>query len=332
MEKIVIFGTGSVAEVLFHELNDETEIVAFVNSDENINEYHGYMVVRPCDIAGLDYDKIIVASGYYDAIEAILLENHVSPEDIVGYIFDDGDFYIRTKDEIDDYLNRRYNRSYMKRILRSSRILPKLYPSTVWKNNAFSNVRKDFVREQALAYLSQEIERRQVVGAVAELGVFKGDFTVVINEAFPKRRLYLFDTFCGFSEEDVASDDNTENKENELKKFKDTSVELVLSRLRSDSDCVVKKGYFPDTFDLQDESFAFVSVDLNMKSAVSAALSLIWPRISVGGYMMISDYNAPFYEGTREAIQEYCDVNGITVVALPDLYGSVLLCKNGEIK
>lgn len=330
MEKILIFGTGSVAEVLFHELNANTEILAFIHSDESVTEYHGFPVIRPEEIGKYPPVKIIVASGYYFAIEKILLNLGIEKDRIVGFIFDEIEFYQQTSKMMKEHFEKEYHRDYMNRILKSDTLLPTLYPSVIWKNNAFPDVKKDFVREQTLSYLAQEISRKQIPGAIAELGVFKGDFTVVINDVFPDKKLYLFDTFCGFSEEDVELDDNTENKQNEMKKFKDTSVELVLSRLRKDSDYVVKKGYFPDTFDLEEEIFSFVSIDLNMKAAVSAALKLIWPRLSVGGYMLISDYNAPFYEGTREAIQEFCDVNGITIVALADLYGSALLCKNGE--
>lgn len=329
MEKILIFGTGSVAEVLFHELNEETEILAFIHSDESVTEFHGYPVIRPNMISQYDYSMIVIASGYYYAMEKILLDLGVKQERIAGYIFDEIPFYQDIADKMEQTINADYHRSYMKKILKSDRILPRLYPCVIWKNNAFSEIRKDFVREQTLAYAAEEIKRKHVPGAIAELGVFKGDFTVVMNDAFPDRVLYLFDTFCGFASEDVK-DDQTANKQNELRKFKDTSVEYVLSRLREDAQCVVKKGYFPDTFDLHAEQFAFVSVDLNMKKAVMSALELLWPRISPGGYMLISDYNAPFYEGTREAVQAFCDERNIAIVALPDLYGSALLCKSGE--
>lgn len=330
MEKILIFGTGSVAEVLFGELNDAVEVLAFIHSDENVTEFHGYPVIRPRDISGYAYSKVIIASGYYFAMEKILLEHGVPQEKIAGFIFDESEFYLKTAGEMDRFFNDSFHRDYMKKILRSDRLLPVLYPCCVWKNNAFPKIRKDFVREQTTAYLAQELKRKNVEGAIAELGVFQGDFTVVMNDAFPDRVIYLFDTFCGFASADVLEDENTSNKQNELRKFKDTSVEHVLSRLRDDAQCVVKKGYFPDTFDLHTEKFAFVSVDLNMKNAVMSALELIWPRISPGGYMLISDYNAPFYEGTREAVQAFCDERGIAIVALPDLYGSALLCKNGD--
>ena len=41
-------------------------------------------------------------------------------------------------------------------------------------------------------------------GAVAECGVNRGDFSMYINEYFPHKHLYLFDTFEGFSEIDLS--------------------------------------------------------------------------------------------------------------------------------
>ena len=56
----------------------------------------------------------------------------------------------------------------------------------------------DFVRISSLELLAQEMNTGQVEGDCAEVGVYKGDFASVINRYFPKRRLYLFDTFKGF--------------------------------------------------------------------------------------------------------------------------------------
>jgi O-methyltransferase len=50
------------------------------------------------------------------------------------------------------------------------------------------------------------IYRNNVSGSVAELGVFEGEFAKHINKQFPERKLYLFDTFDGFSDEDIKKE------------------------------------------------------------------------------------------------------------------------------
>src|SRR5215217_3679490 len=60
----------------------------------------------------------------------------------------------------------------------------------------------DYIRLSTLELLSHEIKANNVPGNVAELGVFKGKFARFINQYFPDRSLYLFDTFEGFDQRD----------------------------------------------------------------------------------------------------------------------------------
>ena len=59
----------------------------------------------------------------------------------------------------------------------------------------------DYVRISLLELVSYEIRDRKILGSVAEVGVYKGDFAKYINYFFPDRKLYLFDTFEGFPDE-----------------------------------------------------------------------------------------------------------------------------------
>lgn len=326
--KIFVFGTGSVANLLLHKFKKGIEILAFVNSDTAIKVFNGYKVVTPDDICKYDFDYILIASGYYEDIEKMLLDLGIDQEKIVGFIFDNAKTYQELNQAIDSYLNIRLKRDIAKTIFKDDVFFPEVCGVTIWKNNCFKKVYKDFVREQTVNLLAQEIERKCILGDVAELGVFKGDFTIIINKAFPTKKLYLFDTFNGFTNHDIEEDNSIDNKEYELQKFKDTSEELVLSRLEiKECDCEIKKGFFPDTFDLWNNSFCFVSIDLNLRNPVEKGLEIFYPRMAKGGYIMISDYNAPFYEGTRNAVQQYCDSNDISYMPIPDLYGSVIIMK-----
>ena len=49
-----------------------------------------------------------------------------------------------------------------------------------------------------LSMAARTSRERNIPGAAAELGVYKGDFAAEINKAFPDRTLYLLDTFEGF--------------------------------------------------------------------------------------------------------------------------------------
>ena len=104
----------------------------------------------------------------------------------------------------------------------------------------------DYIRLSTLELVAEEMNSQKLIGAVAELGVYKGKFARYINKYFPERKLYLFDTFKGFDVKDV---------ETEVKKtfskgdqdFGNTSVQSVLGIMPYPDQCIIKEGYFPDT-------------------------------------------------------------------------------------
>ena len=92
--------------------------------------------------------------------------------------------------------------------------------------------------------------------------------------------------------------------------------------------CIVKKGYFPDTYDLDDtEEFCLVSLDVDLYESIYSGLEVFYPRLVAGGYIMIHDYNNLSYCGTKMAVQEYCDSHGISYVPIADVAGSVIITK-----
>ena len=122
--------------------------------------------------------------------------------------------------------------------------------------------------------------------AVAELGVYKGEFAKEINRIFPESKLYLFDTFEGFSEVDAVSERQrgyTDN--NQTGYFSDTSVQQVLNKMSFPNKCIVKKGFFPDTAEEIDENFVFVNIDVDLYEPILSGLRWFYPRmVSGGGY------------------------------------------------
>src|SRR6187402_3528402 len=66
--------------------------------------------------------------------------------------------------------------------------------------------RMDFVRLATLELVAHDIYRENIPGDTAEVGVYRGEFALKINAAFPDRKLYLFDTFEGFHDEDKSFD------------------------------------------------------------------------------------------------------------------------------
>ncbi|BBO14649.1 TylF/MycF/NovP-related O-methyltransferase [Bradyrhizobium sp. TM102] len=193
--------------------------------------------------------------------------------------------------------------------------------------NVFENLyTNEYVRLSTLDLIADEIARKQVVGAVAELGVYKGYFARRINEAFPGRTLYLFDTFAGF---DAAEEQADRNRGLVHKRdFSDTNERDVLRRMPSPSHCVVRKGLFPSTaVGLESELFCFVSIDTDLHDPILAGLNFFYDRLSPGGYIFVHDYNNSQFPGAKAAVQTFAEARKISLVPLPDVYGTAILTR-----
>src|SRR3954454_22146761 len=88
----------------------------------------------------------------------------------------------------------------------------------------------DYVRYSTLGLCYEEISESSIAGNVAELGVYKGDFSKRLNQLFPDKKLYLFDTFSGFDERDVSIEHN-QGYSDGSQDFSNTSIDLVLKKM-----------------------------------------------------------------------------------------------------
>lgn len=326
---ILIFGTGSVSEYIYNRLDlDKIRILAFINTVDNGFVFHEIPVIPLEKIVEFKYDYIVIASGYVDSIKQSLLSANVPSDKIIAFIFDESSFYNNLAVKIDADINSEYHRDLIVPYLKSGEKLSHVFPTVFWQSEtSIDYIEKDYVREQTVRLIANQMTCCGIGGDVAELGVFRGDFTVVLQREFPNRCLYLYDTFSGFSNSDISSDTSINNKVGENNKFKDTSASFVLNRLPNDSNVIINEGLFPETFDENIGKFCFVSIDFNLYSPVKSALELFYSHVSEGGYILVSDYNAPFYSGTHRAVDEFCEEYHLVPIPIADFYGSVLIQK-----
>lgn len=184
----------------------------------------------------------------------------------------------------------------------------------------------DFVRYTTLELCCNELNVNKVNGNAAELGVYKGNFAQRINYLMPDRKLYLFDTFEGFHEEDIKKE-VSKNFSSGEQDFSDTSVELVLNKMKNRSNCIVKKGYFPGTATDIDDKFCFVSIDADLYEPILNGLKFFYPRLENKGYIFVHDFNNDDYKGARQAVLEFCNENNIGYTPIPDTGGSIIITK-----
>ncbi|MBO6178026.1 MAG: hypothetical protein J6O04_02485 [Selenomonadaceae bacterium] len=96
-------------------------------------------------------------------------------------------------------------------------------------------------RVRALEHFRELCDIYGIDGAVAEVGVYQGDFAKHINRLFPERKLYLYDTFEGFAQKDLQQ----ESEGSEVATYThyaNTSMELVLSKMIYPQNVVMRGG------------------------------------------------------------------------------------------
>jgi O-methyltransferase len=186
--------------------------------------------------------------------------------------------------------------------------------------------RLDYVRLSSLELAAEEIYRNNISGSVAEVGVYRGDFAKYLNIVFPDRKLYLFDTFEGFDKRDVHVEVKSKYSGGQ-QDFSDTSTEVVLSKMIHRSNCIVRKGFFPETAKGISEKFCFVSLDADLYAPILSGLEFFYPLLSPGGYIFVHDFNNDEYKGARQAVQEFCSRHQCTYVPVGDIGGTAVIGK-----
>ena len=188
-------------------------------------------------------------------------------------------------------------------------------------------VNLDYVRYSTLGLCYEEILKNNVAGSVAELGVYKGDFSKRLNQLFPDRKLYLFDTFSGFDERDISIEHNKGYSDGS-QDFSNTSIDLVLGKMVAPHNCIIKKGIFPQTIVGINDTFCFVSLDADLFEPIYQGLKFFYPRLENGGYIFVHDFNNKLYKGARQAVMTYCNENEVGYTPIPDSGGTVIITKN----
>lgn len=182
----------------------------------------------------------------------------------------------------------------------------------------------DYCRFRTFELMADEISRKGVDGEAAELGVYKGTFSRLINAKFPDRRLYLFDTFQSFDQEEYKEELEKERCQHGfIDVFKDTSVDKVISDMPYPQQCVPRAGLFPDTAKgLEAVRYAFVSIDVDFERSIYEGLKYFYPRLNKGGAIFVHDYNNYFLHGVKKAVDLYEECMGGQLIRMPIADGS----------
>ena len=312
---IYVWGTGCGASELIEAGLEPERIAAFVDSYPNGDNFLGRKVLLPEQLPLSDCDLLIITARHADAIAKRCMELNIPREKCL---------FLKNNQSLTDRNDRctasgLLSEDLLKKLLPKHRIVPT--PAQLTDGNlpeeALSN---DYVRLGTLELLCRRVT--DVPGATAELGVYRGAFARCINWLLPDRKLYLFDSFEGFSQDAKAS-----------KAFqaahRNTAVEKVLSIMPHSEQITVKQGFFPESLEGLEERFCLVSLDVDFYQTTLEGLRYFWPRLENGGYLLLHDWGSPNLPGVKQAFTDYQQEIGTTILSVPlcDVGGSLILCK-----
>jgi hypothetical protein len=185
----------------------------------------------------------------------------------------------------------------------------------------------DWPRLMAFVLNLKQILEENIEGSFAELGVWRGNSAAVLT-AFAKpsqRKVYLFDTYEGFSGRDMTGIDR-----NVVPGFTDTSLSRVKSVVGSSDNTIYIKGYFPESVTpaASSETYAFVHIDCDLYEPMKNGLAFFYPRMNPGAMLVLHDYSSGHWSGAKKAIDEFCGMTGETIILMPDKSGTAILRKS----
>jgi hypothetical protein len=179
-------------------------------------------------------------------------------------------------------------------------------------------------RIEAVCSATEYILKYDIPGAFVESGVWMGGSSMAAASTLAKhgvtdREMYLFDTFEGIpppGEHDgviggwrsVEEWWQTENAKPDSAPFLDAPVETVranMARTGYDLDHVhLVPGLVQETLPASaPEQIAFLRLDTDWYESTKVEMELLFPRLSVGGVLIIDDYG--FTEGSHKAVDEF---------------------------
>ncbi len=157
-----------------------------------------------------------------------------------------------------------------------------------------------------------------LVGDIAECGVYHGSSAKIIRHfASPAKKLYLFDTFTGFTTDDRKAEMKKGLKRDPGEGHINTTLEQARSRIFSkikgkesqiEKDSVVFcVGSVQQTLEsIRDIQLSLVHLDMDLYAPTKFALDFFIPRIVKNGILLLHDYavDNSGYRGVYQATME----------------------------
>ena len=186
--------------------------------------------------------------------------------------------------------------------------------------------------------LAEDVINNNVPGDFIETGVWRGGACIFMNAVLraygiTDRSVYVCDSFQGLPRPDEYSYPVDKGDTHYTAPFLAVSLEQVQQNFEGydllNDQVKFVKGWFSDTLPkLEVEKLAILRLDGDMYESTIVALENLFPKLSVGGYVIVDDYGLP---NCRQAIADYREFHRIDSEFVSIDNSSVYFQKTKEI-
>jgi O-methyltransferase len=191
------------------------------------------------------------------------------------------------------------------------------YEGSDWPGDAETMV--GLRRLEHLQSCITEILDNKVAGDLVEAGVWRGGASIFMRAVLaangdPTRKVWLADSFQGLPKPDPAKYPADAGDRHWTAPGLAISLETVQANFAKygllDQRVVFLKGWFEDTLPKAPiERVALLRCDGDMYSSTTHVLESLYPRVSVGGYVIVDDYGD--VPGCKTAVDDFRRDRGI---------------------
>ena len=159
----------------------------------------------------------------------------------------------------------------------------------------------------------ESVVRENVSGDVIECGVWRGGACIyasaVLESLQSEKKIYVADSFCGFQK--------PKNHIDKMATFIDepylkVSLEEVQQNFKKynllNNQVIFVSGYFEQTLPNLQAQFSVIRADADLFEPTAEILTYLYPKLSIGGYIIIDDYAIDACRWAVEAYRQKCHI------------------------
>ena len=177
-------------------------------------------------------------------------------------------------------------------------------------------------RLENLQFCVTDVLRRDVPGDLIETGAWRGGATIFMRAILKahgdvERRVWVADSFQGLPKPDAhtyPADAGDPHHTYAALAVSEQQVRANFARYDMlDEQVRFLPGWFRDTLPAAPISrLSVLRIDGDMYESTMVALSALYPRLSIGGYVIIDDYGA--VRGCHDAVEDFRSRHGVEEV------------------